>query len=158
MCQQLHSSIPSLDTVKKFVLPGFVAPEKVSIVHANYYGFQLLLSSIHQEGFHSTWTFHQQFCGNAWLIQELERYWHVFLLYMTTRYGAVLARFYVIWCLRKILNRELFHARRWHSDFQAPMIVHNSRHIYVSDFIYFQHRNLGPTVGKVLKFFQKVCL
>lgn len=40
--------------------------------------------------------------------------------------------------------------------YQSVMIVHNDLHIYVNDFIKFNHDVLGITLGKVLQFFQKV--
>ena len=59
-----------------------------------------------------------------------------------------------------ILNREMHHARQWHSMsmYQSVMIVHSDLHIHVDDFIKFNHDILGITLGKVLQFFQKVHL
>lgn len=53
--------------------------------------------------------------------------------------------------------RELFHARRWHARFQAPMTVTaNCGFVYVGDFVQFEIGALGSVIGKVLKFFHKV--
>ena len=58
-----------------------------------------------------------------------------------------------------MLFSEIYHARKWHSDFQAPMIMTSSELlVFQNDFIIFQHNILGPTHGKVLKFYGKVSL
>ena len=54
------------------------------------------------------------------------------------------------------IYRERFHARRWHSDFSPPMVEFKSKHLFVGDFILFQHFSLGHTLGKVERFFEKV--
>ena len=50
----------------------------------------------------------------------------------------------------------MFHARKYHLEFASPMIVHNNLHIYVNDFIRFEHSVLGASVGKILKYYKKV--
>lgn len=36
------------------------------------------------------------------------------------------------------------------------MIMHGDSHIYVSDFVKFEHPTLGTSFGKVLSYYQKV--
>ena len=52
-----------------------------------------------------------------------------------------------------MLFREMFHARRYHSNFPSPMIIHKSSHIYVNDFVKFEHTTLGISTGKVLSYY-----
>ena len=37
------------------------------------------------------------------------------------------------------LSREIFHAHKWHSEFQCPMINTVVGHVFQNDFITFQH-------------------
>lgn len=57
------------------------------------------------------------------------------------------------------LTSELFHGRVWHenSRFSAPMaVVSQHKNIFVNDFVILHDSNMGPTVAKILKFYQKV--
>ena len=61
--------------------------------------------------------------------------------------------------LQIIIDREIFHGRVWHSEekFLSPMVITSSnKHIFVNDFVTLSLPNLGVTIAKVLKFFQKV--
>ena len=56
-----------------------------------------------------------------------------------------------------VCNSEMYHAKRWHTDFPAAiMTVINSSHIFVNDFVNFNHQRTGETLGKVLRLLQKV--
>ena len=50
----------------------------------------------------------------------------------------------------------MFHARRWHQKFSAPMVVFGDMHIFVNDFVLFNQLTLGSTIGKVKRIFTKV--
>ena len=54
------------------------------------------------------------------------------------------------------MYREMFHARRYHSNFPSPMVIHKGSHIYVNDFVKFEHATLGISTGKVLSYNGKV--
>ena len=54
------------------------------------------------------------------------------------------------------LSREIFHAHKFHSEFQCPMINTVVGHVFQNDFITFQHDSCGLTIGKAMQFYQKV--
>lgn len=55
------------------------------------------------------------------------------------------------------MYREFYHAERWHTNFQPPMLsVDKIGDIFQFDFITFCHERLGETCGKLLKFYMKV--
>jgi hypothetical protein len=50
---------------------------------------------------------------------------------------------------------EIYHARRWHLDYQCPMVLSDEfGHIFKKDFVTFLHQLYGSTLGQVLKFYQ----
>ena len=51
---------------------------------------------------------------------------------------------------------QLYHAQRWHSHHQTPMIVTDIGHIFQNDFILLHHDKLGTIYGKPLLFYNKV--
>ena len=50
---------------------------------------------------------------------------------------------------------KIFHGARWHSHFQTPMIIHNSKNLFVNDFVHIHYQD-DVAVAKILKYFQKV--
>lgn len=49
----------------------------------------------------------------------------------------------------------MFHAKRWHTEFQTPMIIHNNKNLFVNDFVHVHYQD-GVAIAKVLKYYQKV--
>ena len=53
----------------------------------------------------------------------------------------------------------MFHAQRWHADFQSPIFENKVGSIFVNNFILFNDVFLGNAMGKVVKLYTKVqCL
>ena len=52
----------------------------------------------------------------------------------------------------------MYEAQHWHTDsrLQAPMVVFSDQHIFVGQFIILATSELCQTVGKVIRFVQKV--
>ena len=62
--------------------------------------------------------------------------------------------FIIIYIIVYISNyREIYHARRWHSDYGPPMVIAEIGYIFTMDFVNFCHE---LTMGKVVKFYHKV--
>lgn len=57
-----------------------------------------------------------------------------------------------------MIFRETYQAERYHQEFPSPMaVVNDDTHVFVNDFVIFYHATFGKTIGKVIKFFKKVC-
>ena len=54
------------------------------------------------------------------------------------------------------MNRELYHARKYHNEFQTPSVfVDGIGNMFVQDFVILDH-SIGNVMGKILRYFKKV--
>ena len=90
------------------------------------------------------------------LILKLQGCYHDIQLYLTILSGILLLfnNSYTYYS-SFTFDSEMCHGNRWHSEFLAPMVMHNSERIFVNDFVQIIHSH-NTVIAKILKFFQKV--
>lgn len=55
-----------------------------------------------------------------------------------------------------LMYREIYHAQRWHTEFQSVMMESTVGRIFLNDFVTFSHLSICDALGKVVNFFMKV--